>query len=253
MSTRLEPAHPAQPAGDGGGQPHPLDNPVWAALSGPQKHLAEHAGTAARFRPDVSPFTAVADPRDARGWADLAALVGADAPFALTGVETLPEGWAQGTSGQGVQLVGTAVAGRTDPEAELLGPADIPEMLELVARTRPGPFLARTVEMGAYYGVRREGRLVAMAGERLRPPGWTEISAVCTDAEHRGQGLASRLVLHAAAGISARGDTPFLHAAASNAGAIRLYESLGFTARRTTAFHFVEIPAGPTPTATPDR
>jgi predicted GNAT family acetyltransferase len=96
--------------------------------------------------------------------------------------------------------------------------------------------------MGAYYGIRRGGRLVAMAGERLRPPGWTEISAVCTDEEHRGQGLASRLVLHTAAGIGSRGDTPFLHAAAVNTGAIRLYETLGFTLRRSTLFHFLQVP-----------
>ena len=115
-------------------------------------------------------------------------------------------------------------------------------MLELVGRAKPGPFLQRTVEMGAYYGIRRDGRLVAMAGERLRPPGWTEISAVCTDEEHRGQGLATRLVRHVAAGITARGDTPFLHAAAVNTGAIRLYESMGFTVRRTTVFHFLQVP-----------
>jgi predicted GNAT family acetyltransferase len=99
--------------------------------------------------------------------------------------------------------------------------------------------------MGAYYGIRRQGRLVAMAGERLRPPGWTEVSAVCTDPEHRGQGLAGRLVRHTAAGVAARGETPFLHAAAGNTGAIRLYESLGFTLRRPTRFHFLTVPATP--------
>ena len=113
-------------------------------------------------------------------------------------------------------------------EAVRLGADDVPDMLALVARTRPGPFLPRTVELGTYLGIRREGRLIAMAGERLHPPGWTEISAVCTDAAFRGQGLGSRLVRAVALGIRERGETPFLHTAATNTAAIRLYESLGF-------------------------
>ena len=118
----------------------------------------------------------------------------------------------------------------------VLGPADVPEMLALVERTRPGPFLPRTIEMGTYLGIRRDGELVAMAGERLHPPGWTEISAVCTDERFRGHGLATRLVLAVAAGIRERGETPLLHAAATNVHAIRLYESLGFARRRHTRF-----------------
>jgi ribosomal protein S18 acetylase RimI-like enzyme len=168
--------------------------------------------------------------------------VGPGNSFALAGVRDLPEGWSTGQSGQGVQMVATSLRAEPDPEALRLGPQDVPEMLDLVSRAQPGPFLPRTVEMGAYYGIRRDGKLVAMAGERLRPPGWTEISAVCTDADHRGQGLATRLVRHVAAGIRDRGDTPFLHAAAVNTGAIRLYESIGFTLRRSTLFHFLRVP-----------
>jgi predicted GNAT family acetyltransferase len=100
--------------------------------------------------------------------------------------------------------------------------------------------------MGTYLGIRREGELVAMAGERLHPPGWTEISAVCTDDAHRGQGLGTRLILAVAAGIRARGEIPFLHAAADNTNAIRLYESLGFRLRHRTAFLGVRVPAGGT-------
>ncbi|WP_107060228.1 GNAT family N-acetyltransferase [Streptomyces sp. NRRL F-5123] len=235
------PAQAGPPAPTG---PHVLDNAVWAALSGPHRHLAETVGQAARYRTDVSPFVAVADSADPRSWADLAALVGPGNSFAMAGVPAPPDGWATGQSGQGVQLVATALETRSDPEAEALGPADVPEMLELVGRAKPGPFLPRTVEMGAYYGIRREGRLVAMAGERLRLSGWTEISAVCTDERHRGQGLATRLVRHVADGITARGDTPFLHAAAVNTRAVRLYESIGFTLRRTTVFHLLKVPGG---------
>jgi predicted GNAT family acetyltransferase len=96
--------------------------------------------------------------------------------------------------------------------------------------------------MGTYLGIRRDGALVAMAGERLHPPGWTEISAVCTDPAFRGEGLATRLMHAVAYGIRERGETPFLHAAAGNTGAIRLYESLGFRLRRRTAFAAARAP-----------
>lgn len=129
-----------------------------------------------------------------------------------------------------------------DAEAVRLGPADVPDMLDLVERTQPGPFEPRTVELGTYLGIRRDGALVAMAGERLHPPGWTEISAVCTDPGHRGEGLATRLILAVAHGIRERGETPFLHTAASNTGAIRLYESLGFRLRRRVRFMAARVP-----------
>ena len=134
------------------------------------------------------------------------------------------------------------MADTPDEEAVPLGPADVPEMLALVERTRPGPFLSGGIRLGPYLGIRRGGALVAMAGERLHPPGWTEISAVCTDAEVRGQGLASRLVLALAAGIRARGEQPLLHAAEDNTNAIRLYESLGFRLHRTVMFSAARVP-----------
>ena len=129
-----------------------------------------------------------------------------------------------------------------DDEIIRLGPADVPEVLDLVERTRPGPFGPRTMELGTYLGIRRAGALVAMAGERLRPPGFTEVSAVCTDEAWRGHGFGSRLTLAVVAGIRARGEVPFLHAVATNAGAIRLYEQLGFEYRRPTMFKTARCP-----------
>jgi predicted GNAT family acetyltransferase len=98
--------------------------------------------------------------------------------------------------------------------------------------------------MGAYLGIRHEGALVAMAGQRLSPPGWTEVSAVCTDPAYRGRGLAARLVRAVAADVEARGRTPFLHATAANVDAIRLYERLGFTTRRSIIFAAFEAAGG---------
>jgi ribosomal protein S18 acetylase RimI-like enzyme len=222
---------------------HVLDNPAWAALHGPQAHLGEVRGQAARFHPDVAGFATLRPEPDERAWADLAGLAGPGAEVALPGVATKPPpGWEVVFAIPGVQLVDVALRAEPDPQAVVLGPADVPEMLDLVARTEPGPFRKRTIELGTYLGIRREGRLIAMAGERLHPPGWTEISAVCTHPAYRGSGLGTRLVRAVAAGIRARGEVPFLHAAASNADAIRLYERIGFALRRTTNFRAVRIP-----------
>ncbi|MFD6281690.1 GNAT family N-acetyltransferase [Streptomyces sp. NPDC060209] len=227
---------------------HPLDNPARASLTGPHAHFAERRGRVLRYRPDVTPWLALPDGPDAQDWADVAALAGPGASVTLTAFrEPPPADWEIVFQAEGVQLVDDHVDAAPDPEAVLLGPADVPEMLELVARTRPGPFLPRTVELGTYLGIRRSGVLVAMAGERLHPPGWTEISGVCTDESVRGQGLATRLVGAVAHGIRERGETPFLHAAASNTSAIRLYESIGFTLRRRTAFLSALVPADAVP------
>jgi predicted GNAT family acetyltransferase len=142
--------------------------------------------------------------------------------------------------GDGVEAPPTPSGGDTPVEIVTLGPADVPGMMDLVEASRPGPFLERTVEFGGYRGVRESGRLVAMAGERLRPPGHAEISAVTTDPDHRRRGLARRLVLAVADDIVRRGETPFLHASATNVNAIRLYEALGFTLRRTITFQVLE-------------
>jgi ribosomal protein S18 acetylase RimI-like enzyme len=214
-----------------------LDNPAWAALTGPQAGLAERHGRSARYLPDVNPFAAVDDPADPAAWRDLADLTGPDgqALLAAPGLAERP-GWTCTNAIPGVQLVGTGVRGVADPEALALTADDVPEILDLVARTRPGPFGKRTPEMGAYLGIRRAGALVAMAGERMRLDGYTEVSAVCTDPAHRGAGLASRLITAVAAGIQERGGVPFLHAAGTNTGAIRLYEQLGFTLRTPIVF-----------------
>lgn len=173
-----------------------------SALTGPQAHLAVAVENALRFRPDVAPFMA---------------------PTA--------DAWRVVSSFEVVQMTAGHALGQRGPEIIALGEADVPEMLALTRLTNPGPFLERTIEMGDYIGVRDGGKLVTMAGERFRVPGWTEISAVCTAPTHRGQGLATRLLRAVAAGIEARGEGVFLHVVSSNVGAIRLYESLGFSIR----------------------
>jgi len=216
---------------------HPLDNPVLGSLTGPHERLARFRGRAARYLADVSPFCALPAGPDAADWADATQLVAPGETVMFPALAAAPPpGWAVLGLGEGVQLVADGLKARPDEEAVTLGPADVPDMLRLVERTKPGPFLPRTIELGRYLGIRRDGELVAMAGERLRPPGWTEISAVCTDSAWRGYGFASRLTRALAVGIVARGEVPFLHAIATNVTAIRLYKELGFTHRRDIQF-----------------
>jgi ribosomal protein S18 acetylase RimI-like enzyme len=232
-----------------------LDDPVWSSLHGAHAHLARWVGRAVQYPCDVSPFATLADRSDDAAWADLATLAGPAVQVLLAGDEPVPPpGWTVVRRLDGVQLTGETLAAAEDPRAEVLGTADIPEMLDLVARTQPGPFAARTIELGTYLGIRDGGTLVAMAGERMRPAGWTEISAVCTDPAYRGRGLAGRLIRAAAVGIRARGELPFLHASAENTSAVRLYERIGFTPRRPMVFAILRSPdPGPGPGgSTPD-
>lgn len=222
-----------------------FDNPAWGALTGLHADLGEQLGGAARYRDDVSPFHAVADPSDPASWRDLAGLIGPGGTATLVGVDVPPAGWTVEHAVRGVRLVAADVEGASDTEAVRLTAADVPEMLDLVERTRPGPFRTHTIDMGTYLGIRRHGRLLAMAGERLHPPGGTEISAVCTDPSQRGRGLAGRLVRAVVAGIVARGETPFLHAAAHNHNAIALYRRLGFGPPRPVSFTTVRAPGHP--------
>jgi len=222
-----------------------LDNPVWHALIGPHASFAIGDDLVRQYPADVAPFVAVRTWEDPRVWDALADLVGSGADIGLAGTDELPPaGWEILGRGDGVQLVQTdALQPRPFAEAVELGSDDVPEMLALVERNEPGPFRPRTFELGRYIGIRRDGCLIAMAGERLHPEGWTEISAVATDVEYRGQGLASRLVLDVAFHIQERGDRALLHAAATNVGAIAVYERLGFVLRRHTTFSFVRTPA----------
>jgi ribosomal protein S18 acetylase RimI-like enzyme len=231
---------------------HLLDDAAWASLTGPHAKFA--VGVRAenpqvlRYPEDVAPFIALSPAFDVNGWAELIELVGPNVELALAGsptiLEHLPAGWEVLMQMGGLQLISTdALESRPDPEALVLGAADAEEMVDLVARTKPGPFEARTYQLGTYLGIRRGGALIAMAGERLHPEGFTEISAVCTDPAFRGQGLAGRLVRAVADGIRNRGETPFLHTAETNENAIRLYLSMGFVLRKRVGFFAVRTPA----------
>jgi ribosomal protein S18 acetylase RimI-like enzyme len=207
-----------------------LDNPAWHALNGPQRDLGEVRGGAGRYRPDVSPFGGI-DGSD-RSWDDLAELVGTDGAVLFGVPGPVPDPW---------KVVGTIpcyqfVAGDLDEPRGIelvdLTPDDAGEMVELAKATNPGPFRPRTIEMGGYLGCRVDGRLVAMAGERMRPSGFGEVSAVCVLPEFRRRRLGAELTLRVAANVRARGDEAFLHVIKENESAVALYRAIGFVERR---------------------
>jgi len=221
-----------------------LDNSVWHSLAHAHEEFAEREGEAARYDPDVSIFAGLGEDTDA-GWRDLAAVVGSSGIAVLFRAEMppLPAGWTRLDGGRGHQMVLRDLA-TVDPPSVVrpLGPDDVGEMLALVELTQPGPFAVRTVELGGYVGVFDGDRLVAMAGQRLAPPGFREISAVCTHPDFRGRGLGAGLTALVARTILERGERPFLHHAPDNDPARRVYEALGFQFRRQVVFAALGAP-----------
>ncbi len=212
---------------------HPLDRPVWASLTTYHAALSEGNELARRFVRDVNLFASALDDTPA-SVAALAALVKPEKSVFLLQVPKIavPPGLVEIKAAKGVQMVATrSMLLESTGDILMLTDEDAPEMLELATLTEPGPFLTRTHIMGPFRGIRIGGRLVAMAGERMRFPGFTEVSGVCTHPEFRGRGLARRLSAAVVAGIEARGDRAFLHAWKTNQSAISLYEGLGFEVR----------------------
>lgn len=214
---------------------HLLDNPIWSSLTGTRHAiLARHNGAAARYRPDLSQLAAVAEASPA-ALADLAALADTAATVFVLGLEGLDDVgpyWTRVGVIPLLQMVIDDPLAAPDQEFATLGSEDGNEAMSLVELTEPGPFLPETLQLGRYIGLRDQGRLVAMAGERMKPDGYTEISAVCTHPNFQGRGLGEALVRAHTFFIQRSGLTACLHVAVENARAVALYERLGYRARR---------------------
>jgi ribosomal protein S18 acetylase RimI-like enzyme len=221
---------------------HPLDNPIWQALTSTHSGFAQSSNRARKFPREVSMLAGFSEPSP-ENYHSLAALASPDERVGLFLPEPPdpPAPWMVVSSVPLLQMLSenrgssAPVLGpnrvRPTPQFISLTGADVPEMLALTKLTKPGPFAARTLEMGDYFGIRRAGTLTAMAGERLRLPGYTEISAVCTHPDSLGQGYASALIEMLMDRIFSRRELPFLHVRSENVRAIQVYERLGFTKR----------------------
>ena len=228
-----------------------LDNPIWNSLTAGHAHLALGAGIgenlARRYPSDIGPLSAFAEPSPA-AYADLAMTIppGDIGVLFLRDPPEIPAGWELVRDGVLVQMVCLEVP--SNPEtAEAIIPMeskDFPEMEELATLTEPGPFRSNTGILGGFVGIRIGGRLAAMAGQRLSPTGFAEVSAVCTHPDFRGRGLAKALVGAVARNIHAERKIPFLTSFEANSGAIRVYRQVGFVLRRSFYLAVLKPPCG---------
>jgi ribosomal protein S18 acetylase RimI-like enzyme len=213
---------------------HPLDRPIWSALTTRQKGLAEGSGGARRFPPAIGPFVDLVD-MSPQSFAELGALMsGSEIAVLFTPeVVTAPDEFKILLADTGEQMIGTpAASALAGVEIVTLGAADVPDMMALVELTKPGPFGLRTHELGTFLGIKIDGQLVAMTGERMKPGNYTEMTAVCVHPSHRGRGYAQALLGAVAQQIVARGEIPFLHVFSNNESAIALYRRQGMEIRR---------------------
>lgn len=212
---------------------HILDRPIWNALQTAHAELAEGGEYAMRYPPSIVPFAAAADDRR-ESLEALENLPAVDEVMAIVeaGPVTIPQGLTVVSEGKLVQMIAERPYARiSDSRLQPLTPDDADEMLALAILTKPGPFTLGAQKLGTFWGVKIDGRLVAMAGQRLRHPGFGELSGLCTHPDFQGQGLGTLLFRFVAGEISARGDTVFLHAYYTNISAITLYKALGFKLR----------------------
>ena len=212
---------------------NPLDRPIWTALTTRHADLAVGGERARRYLSDIEPFIAAADD-EPESLAEFARLIpgGEELLTIQAGPVRLAPGVRLASERPAVQMIAEDPVRGPRPEgAEPLDDADVPEMIALAELTRPGPFRAQTHRLGQFWGIRRDGRLAAMAGERMKLPGMSELSGVCVHPDWRGHGYARALSMFVASEIVNRGEAPFLHAYADNLAAVRLYESLGFALR----------------------
>ena len=213
---------------------HPLDQPIWHALTTRQQALAEGGAVARRFPLAIGPFADMID-MSPESFAALGALMsGSEIAVLFTSdAVTAPDQFKTLLAETGEQLTGTpAESSLPGVEIVTLGAADVPEMIALVELTKPGPFSMRTHELGTFLGIKVDGQLVAMTGERMKPGNYTEMTAVCVHPSCRGRGYAQALLGAVARGIVARGEIPFLHVFTSNESAIALYRKQGMDIRR---------------------
>jgi GNAT superfamily N-acetyltransferase len=223
-----------------------LDNPIWNSLTTGHARFAVGGGLARRYAAEIGPLSGVAEP-SAEAFAELAAIVpeGDVAVLFLQERIEVPTGWAFVRDGTLVQMICTTVPEEPEVTERIvaLGPEDVAEMVALATLTEPGPFRDGTPALGGFLGVRVDGRLAAMAGQRLSPSGFAEVSAVCTHPDFRGRGFARVLVAAVARNIHAAGLVPFLTSIEGNAGAIRVYEQVGFVIRRRFELAVLRPPA----------
>ncbi len=213
---------------------HLLDNPIWSALSGPHTKLSIGDDLAKRYDPDFTSLAGVAPGASLDSLSIIKSL--GTIGICTTGDIVTPSGWQVLEQFAVAQMVCNNLIKREIPDYVVLVQSDVPEMLELVKLTKPGPFAKRTIEFGKFIGIKDHDKLVAMSGERMQIDGHGEVSAVCTHPDYQGRGYARSLVYAVANDIASRGLIPFLHVRSNNLAGIKSYQSVGFDIRTEFCF-----------------
>lgn len=223
---------------------HILDQPVWNALVSGNSNLAHGTSTSKYFDKAVSPFADVED-QGPDNFRILYEIIPDNQGIVIFPSinENLKAGpWSVISRIDGFQMVYNGFVQELTGEhiIEPLDNRNIPAMLSLTKLTVPGPFAEKTIDFGHYYGIFSNDSLVAMAGQRLHPGTFAEISGVCTHPDFAGKGYARQLILHQIKRMLENGETPFLHVKSENFSAIKLYQSIGFEIRTEIFFHILK-------------
>ncbi|MET4141843.1 GNAT family N-acetyltransferase [Pedobacter sp. UYP1] len=222
---------------------HILDNPVFNALISHHANFSNGSENIKHFDPEVSPFVGLKENTE-ENFHQLYEIIPHDNPIGLVipvAVE-IPHSWKILNQVSIFQMVfeQPAINQEITLQPVPLNEAHIPEMLALTKLTNPGPFSTRTIEFGHYQGIFENGKLAAMAGQRLNPFNYAEISAVCTHPDHLGKGFARQLLLQQIRRIKAASSIPFLHVRTDNERAIKVYKDLGFLIRKEVYVYFIK-------------
>ncbi|WPU94247.1 GNAT family N-acetyltransferase [Mucilaginibacter sabulilitoris] len=222
---------------------HILDNPAWNALISGNKHLAKGNNQIRYFDKEVSPFVAFEENSMENFELLYEQITHAEPLVFVTSDKTeIPDAWKVLYLISGLQMVYDVPTTITDTDSSIVSLTNehIPQMLSLTKLTNPGPFAERTIEFGHYKGIFDGDKLVAMAGQRMHAFEYAEISAVCTHPDYTGRGYAKLLLLQQINRIKAAAGIPFLHVRDDNERAIKVYESLGFAARKPIYFYVIQ-------------
>lgn len=218
-----------------------LDNPVWHALQTQHRKFAQGTPLVQRYAPGVLQVMGGEDPSDIqfnalRDWLTIGEKI-----FTVGDRPTPPANWKYVMQVDCLQMLCEKKVALPLPDIDKLQDKDLADMLTLINIALPGFFHERTPELGDYFGIRKEGKLVAMAGERMRLDGLTEVSAVATHPDFTGRGYAQQLVAQVVNKNLEEGKLPFLHVTATNERAVGVYKKLGFVERRKISFCQFEV------------
>jgi len=222
---------------------HVLDNPAWNAHVSGNKQLSNGNEFVRYFNENVAPFVGLKE-NSTEDFQILNELIPQDrvVVFISTLEMQIPAEWKNLQYLNILQMVydQPELPAAVEIEPMLLEEKHIPEMLALTKLTNPGPFFERTIDFGHYYGVFEDGKLVAMAGQRMNPSPYAEISAVCTHPDYLGRGYAKQLLLYHIHRIKSASEIPFLHVRRNNERAVKVYEHTGFITRKELHFYVLQ-------------